>query len=250
MIARSDESIRLQNEVFVRTTDALQRIESSTGVTEKRIEDMISGQAGLISQRVADRAVTDKLVSDRGSKQFERDIRDIIRDELSTELEHDAGETKAERAAQRAMTRARYVEFKGAVLLELANTPEVRAQKLGNGAYGRSGDGLVDGIFTADGVRFGISTFPTEEMFAEEWEEGFSEYVQSLAEEIAEGTFGAVFLAFDGEISEETGFGRELTGCLGLMREELAQKLHMVSGTPEQVHAGIVRIIGDARTSG
>lgn len=36
IINRSDESIRLQNEVFQKTTEALQRIESSTGVTEKR----------------------------------------------------------------------------------------------------------------------------------------------------------------------------------------------------------------------
>ena len=38
MIQRSDESIRLQNEVFLKTTEALQRIESSTGVTENELK--------------------------------------------------------------------------------------------------------------------------------------------------------------------------------------------------------------------
>jgi len=53
VIDRSDESIRLQNEVFVRTNEALQRIEASTGVTEKRIEDIITGRVGDISQKIA-----------------------------------------------------------------------------------------------------------------------------------------------------------------------------------------------------
>lgn len=51
MIHRSDESIRLQNQIFTKTTDALARIESSTGVTERRVEDIISGRIGNISQR-------------------------------------------------------------------------------------------------------------------------------------------------------------------------------------------------------
>ena len=54
MIQRSDDSIRIQNEVFQKTTDALQRIESSTGVTEKRIEDIISGRVGDISYKIAE----------------------------------------------------------------------------------------------------------------------------------------------------------------------------------------------------
>ena len=54
VIQRSDESIRLQNEVFQKTTDALQRIESSTGVTEKRIEDIISGRVGDLSHKIVE----------------------------------------------------------------------------------------------------------------------------------------------------------------------------------------------------
>lgn len=75
MIERSDESIRLQNEVFARTTDALQRIKSSTGVTEKRIEDIISGRAGAISDRIVDRLLETREVSTKNRKALERDIR-------------------------------------------------------------------------------------------------------------------------------------------------------------------------------
>ena len=48
MIQRSDESIKLQTDVFVKTIEALQAIKASTGVTQKRIEDIISGRVGDI----------------------------------------------------------------------------------------------------------------------------------------------------------------------------------------------------------
>ena len=70
VIKRSDESIRLQNEVFVRTNEALQRIGTSTGVTERRIEDIISGRAGDISQWVAEKAVESKRGGPTSSKEL------------------------------------------------------------------------------------------------------------------------------------------------------------------------------------
>lgn len=248
MIARSDESIRLQNDIFVRTTDALQRIESSTGVTEKRLEDVISGRAGLISQRVAQRAVSDKLITDRARKQLERELTDSIRGELSDTIEREvteAGGKSSQRAAQeRAELRARYLEFKQAVLLQMANTAGVRSEKFGDGAYGASGGGLVDGVFSVDGLRVGISTFLIHPSFAEDWLQGFTDYVRRLAQEVAEGRFAHVFLAFDGDVSSEDGFGAQFRSCVGLMRDELAEKLHLVSGTPEQIQSRIIDALG------
>ena len=54
-VLRSDESIRLQNEVFVKTTEALQRIEASSGGIEKRIEDIISGVQEIFRKRLQKR---------------------------------------------------------------------------------------------------------------------------------------------------------------------------------------------------
>lgn len=59
MIERSEKSIELQNEVYIRTTEALKKIESSTGVTEKRIEDIISGRVGDLANRL----VQEEIVS-------------------------------------------------------------------------------------------------------------------------------------------------------------------------------------------
>lgn len=83
MIQRSDESIRLQNEVFQKTTEALQRIESSTGVTEKRIEDIISGRVGDISQKIAQIA-SQKQGSEGGVKP--KEIEDMVRLSLMESL--------------------------------------------------------------------------------------------------------------------------------------------------------------------
>lgn len=48
VIERSDESIRLQNEIYLKTIDTLERIELSTGITEKRIDDIVSGRVKTI----------------------------------------------------------------------------------------------------------------------------------------------------------------------------------------------------------
>jgi hypothetical protein len=54
---RSDEGTRLQNEAFLRTADVLARIQTSTGVTEKRIEDIVSGRTNVIVQEAFDKTI-------------------------------------------------------------------------------------------------------------------------------------------------------------------------------------------------
>lgn len=78
VIKRSDESIRLQNEVFIRTTEALQRIEASTGVTEKRIEDIISGRVGAISHEIAELATGKRKGIALNRNELENEIRHSI----------------------------------------------------------------------------------------------------------------------------------------------------------------------------
>ena len=75
VVTRSDESIRLQNEVFTKTTEALQRIEASTGVTEKRIEDIIAGRVGDISHQIAEMASKGGKQSPKDFKELEENIR-------------------------------------------------------------------------------------------------------------------------------------------------------------------------------
>jgi regulator of protease activity HflC (stomatin/prohibitin superfamily) len=71
MIERSEKSIELQNEVYIKTTEALKKIESSTGVTEKRIEDIIAGRVGDIASRLVD----DKIVTGKDKDKLEHELR-------------------------------------------------------------------------------------------------------------------------------------------------------------------------------
>jgi len=81
LMNRSDESIRLQNDVYIKTTEALNRIESSTGVTEKRIEDIISGRAGDLSQKIAE-----STKQGAGPKEIEEQIKQSFRESLDEGL--------------------------------------------------------------------------------------------------------------------------------------------------------------------
>lgn len=83
LIRRSDEGIRLQNDVFVRTNEVLSRIQASTGVTEKRIEDIIAGRTSVIAAEVVEKS----LPAESGvSKQFIEKISKALADSLKSEL--------------------------------------------------------------------------------------------------------------------------------------------------------------------
>lgn len=84
LIRRSDEGIRLQNDVFVRTTEVLSTIQASTGVTEKRLEDIISGRTGVIAQEVFDRSFPKGETS--LSLEAEERLKNSLADSLKQEL--------------------------------------------------------------------------------------------------------------------------------------------------------------------
>ena len=80
---RSDEGIRLQTEVFAKTTEVLSRIQASTGVTEKRIEDIISGRY-VIAQEVISKTLPESRLG-MGKEQVDR-LRDDLANSLKAEL--------------------------------------------------------------------------------------------------------------------------------------------------------------------
>jgi hypothetical protein len=169
MIQRSDESIRLQNEVFQKTTDALQRIESSTGVTEKRLEDIISGRVGDLSQKIA-RIATESKKSD-GSLQPE-EIEDLIRKTLLQSFgnygvfpsRHSLQETEALVASQKQKQedREKYHGYHDKLEAAITQRSDLRALKLGQGTPSESGLKLFDDvIINKNGKKIGIIDFPS-----------------------------------------------------------------------------------------
>lgn len=145
IIQRSDESIRLQNEVFVRTTEALQRIEASTGVTEKRIEDIIQGRVGDISHKIAELATRRSGVL-RDPASLEDEIRSSIlrgvRSDSSTESSKELEEQR-KNAQER---QRRYREYHQATLNAFVNLPGTKTLKVGDGQYRGTGFDLYDAV--------------------------------------------------------------------------------------------------------
>ena len=145
---RSDESIRLQNEVFVKTTDAPQRIESSTGVTEKRIEDIISGRVGDISQQIAEMAIGGGKYRTRDPRNLEENIRKSL---LKTIREDKGGpadiEARQEKRKKREEERKMYQTAHEKALYAIANMKGIAIEKVGHGNVSESGKELFDGIY-------------------------------------------------------------------------------------------------------
>ena len=83
LVRRSDEGIRLQSDVFVRTNEVLSKIQASTGVTEKRIEDIISGRTNIIAQEVLEKSLHGRLELDGQTiEKLKEDLAASLRSEL------------------------------------------------------------------------------------------------------------------------------------------------------------------------
>jgi hypothetical protein len=170
IVQRSDESIRLQNEVFQKTTDALQRIESSTGVTEKRIEDIISGRVGDLSQKIA-RIATE--TQDPQGKDQGKDVEAAIRKALYETLREEGitgrsfpNTPSAEEISLRnrnlaeKLAEEEYGKASTAFMQALSVRSDLKAVKMSRGHIGKPGDEMYDGIYVlADGTRIGIVDF-------------------------------------------------------------------------------------------
>lgn len=166
VIKRSDESIKLQTDIFTKTTDALQSIKASTGVTEKRIEDIISGRAGEISRQLAEIASDETVTGKIDMKELEEKIKKSITGTLERE---ETEEDKKRRMARRQELQAKRKQYHKAhdkLLYSIANKDGVGIVKFGHGTpsfdvteeYGR-----FDGVFKQNKHTLAVNTFmPTE----------------------------------------------------------------------------------------
>ncbi len=163
VIRRSDESIRLQNEVFVRTTEALQRIEASTGVTEKRIEDIISGRVGDISHKIAELATEEQKGKPRSFAELQEQIRDSLLETLRTERDATERELGRERFNKRRREREERAEQYDAshkvVMRAMCNLDDLKVEKSEHGHSDAAGEELFDGLFRGTDYRVGVSTY-------------------------------------------------------------------------------------------
>lgn len=226
VINRSDESIRLQTEVFTKTTDALQSIKQSTGVTEKRIEDIISGRAGDLSKQIAELTADETVSGQIDVKELEEKIKKSLTQ--SFERNGPSESEKEERMKRRAEVKAKrdqYEKYHESLLYSVANKPDVNIEKLGHGTPvdDRDPKDRYDGIFVKDGVKTAISTFMPQDS-AHVLGRSYSDILRALALPLEEQEIERLYLVQfeDGETKSEI---TALEESIGLMKQEIASRI-------------------------
>jgi hypothetical protein len=229
MIERSDESIRLQNDVFVKTTEAFQRIESLTGVTAKRIEDIIAGRAGDISHKLAGK-IAEERVGRRDPRELEQEIRESLLSELLQTKESETAEEDKKRMKQQEQAYKEYNKFKSKVLLSLANSKLTQTEKIGDGQFKGKGDDLVDGVFTVGKQRVAICTFSVSPILAKSFQNSFWDFLIQIANEIRKSTFNKIILAFDNSLGENENFTPSLNKLRDIIQKDISDTIIVVDG--------------------
>lgn len=157
MVERSDQSIRLQNDVFTKTTEALRKIESSTGVTEKRIEDIIAGRTGEVASNLSMDLIQSGATSQRNRKELE----DEIKNSLSREIFSDDYKNFEERRRNIEEIEKNYDDYIKDVLDEINAIPNVTSHKMGLGEFEGKGHDLFTGVFDMNNKTLGICILST-----------------------------------------------------------------------------------------
>ncbi len=232
MIERSDESIKLQNEVFRLTNEALNRIQSSTGVTEKRIEDIISGRVGDISSKIAG-VLDESGVTIKNRKFIEKEIRESLMKEVAV-----TEDTDAEKAAQQEERRKRnearkeYENYMNRIIISLSNNKELTALKIGHGEFRGEGTELFDCIYKLEDKLIGISIFDSDVPFKEPTINTIngSDYLKKLIIEAKKDNYSNIIL-----ISKENEYSELLQENIQMYNHDIAKKIAYIHGPSETV---------------
>lgn len=224
IIRQSSESKDLQNEIFSRTIETLSRIESSSGINEKRIDD--------ISKKIAE-------LPHRTGGSRESDIRKIMRRTFLPARSYTNRESELEAEEDK-----REQEFKDEVMLGITNTERIIAERIDEGDFNASGKELVDGLFNLDAKKFSISTFyikSSDGVFDLFSQDTFKNYFLSLSKEISDGVFSKSFLAFNKKVEEDPDFMKLYKNTMSLLKDGVKEKLSIVSGQPREITKKIIK---------
>lgn len=225
MLERNDETFRLQNEVFSKTIEALSRIESSTGVTEKRIEDIISGRAGDLAERLVD----DRIVTRKDKGTLEEEIKSSLLRELSGSDKKAQQEKELEKRRLTQEASKRYNLFKDQILLAISNSEKTKALKIGSGTFRGDKDELLDGFFEISGKKVGVCTFSGEAILSDQFlVKSLDEFINKLSLEISNKVFDKVYLVFDSETDTTTHYKESLAKITALMKPDIADNIIML----------------------
>ncbi len=239
VIERSDESIRLQNEVFVKTTEALQRIEASTGVTEKRIEDIISGRVGDISHHVAEIASRHSKQSPKATKELEETIRRSLMQQIKQNNGNDRKERyKLEKEAEE-LVESKYQENHDKVLLGVGNLENIKINKVGHGTIGAEDGNVFDGLFEKEETTYAVSTFRPDISIS-----SLQNFMTTVVEEGFKKDISKIFLVLFQDDTSQEGVVEKLEETKKLLKEEASSKLQFIECPYDKIEE-IVSVIGN-----
>jgi hypothetical protein len=227
MIERSDASIRLQNEVFTKTTEALARIESSTGVTEKRIEDIISGRAGELSHAIAERLGATGTARGKSREMLEQEIRESLIGQLSESRVAQARE-KVELQERIKEANKRYRAFQNDLLIGIASSQAGKCEKIGDGNFGAAGQELFDSVICIGSDRIGVSAFSVQPGLSSDHLRNFGLFLGAAVKEIASGSFHRVIVALDGSANPDGRYRKTMRETFAPMRPEIAERIELI----------------------
>lgn len=229
MISRSEKSIEIQNEVYIKTTEALSRIESSTDVTEKRIEDIISGRVGDLASRLID----DKIVPESDKSALESKLRKSLSKELTEEEKIE----RKKRLENLKKASAKHKELESKVLLEISNMEESKSLRISQGDPQGEGEELLDGLFEIKDKKVGICVYYCYKGYEKEFAKGIdiNKFLNTIAEEITKNTFNRVYVIFDENSKVTEDFQESMNEIKRLYKQEISDNIELFIGNEKEI---------------
>ena len=229
IISRNEKSIELQNEVYIKTTEALNRIESSTDVTEKRIEDIISGRVGDLASRLID----DKIVPESNKTKLETKLRKS----LSKELTEDEKIAREERLKNLEIASKKHKELEDKVLMEISNMKESTSLRISQGDVDGKGEGVLDGLFEINNKKIGICVFYSYKGYEDEFNSGIdiNKFLNKIAEEISNNTFDKVYIVFEDDSKITENFQESMTEIKRLYKQNISENIELFIGSEKEI---------------
>ena len=259
LIRRSDEGIKLQNEVFVRTSEVLSKIQASTGVTEKRLEDIISGRtAPIVQEAVAKSKLAEAGLNKQVIDKISKDLAESLKSEITplvrfgpAKAEKKLAEIESKQKKSEEIT-ARWNEFRSQVVSEVLKIGGVELISETEGDAGSEiSEEFWDLLIKANGKRFGFDIHTKEQVY--EKEGGFcgltskqssrSRLIKSLSWQAFQDNIDKVFVAFDEDVWSEQGIAELVKLVDSFNSNSKRPKIVPLSGSPEEIAKKIMPVV-------
>lgn len=218
---RSEEGIRLQNEVFLRTNEVLSKIQTSTGLTEKRLDDIITGRAGVIAQAALDKSLgmPEPILTKEMAQKIKEDLARSIKEELVPLISSPASaieqilSTKEAEQRTRDEVNAKWRDFRESVVARLRQFPDVTFVSEAEGNVGSEDSSTFwDAVVSINDKRVSLDVHTKDQLAVAVgvylWRTDNRErsrYVRRLTWRIQQDELALTFVVFDEDVWQEEG---------------------------------------------